>query len=93
MTLQDGRAVGLAKPAQLAGYQGAPDAPSSVLLVNHGLHIDIVIDRTHPVGRDDAAGVKDIALEAATTTIMDLEDSVSTVDAEDKVAAYRNWLG
>ena len=93
VTLGDGSARGLADPSQLAGYRGAPDAPSSILLVNNGLHIDIVIDRGHPVGRDDAAGIRDIVLEAATTTIMDLEDSVSTVDAEDKVHAYRNWLG
>ena len=93
VTLGDDSTCGLADPAQLAGYRGAPDAPSSILLVNNGLHIDIVIDRGHPVGRDDAAGIKDIVLEAATTTIMDLEDSVSTVDAEDKVLAYRNWLG
>ena len=91
--LGDGSARGLADPSQLAGYRGAPDAPSSILLVNNGLHIDIVIDRGHPVGRHDAAGIRDIVLEAATTTIMDLEDSVSTVDAEDKVHAYRNWLG
>ena len=93
VTLGDGSTCGLADPAQLAGYRGAPDAPSSILLVNNGLHIDIAIDRNHPVGRDDAAGIKDIVLEAAMTTIMDLEDSVSTVDAEDKVLAYRNWLG
>ena len=93
VALGDGSTCGLADPAQLAGYRGVPDAPSSILLVNNGLHIDIVIDRGHPVGRDDAAGIKDIVLEAATTTIMDLEDSVSTVDAEDKVLAYRNWLG
>ena len=93
VALGDGSTCGLADPPQLAGYRGAPDAPSSILLVNNGLHIDIVIDRGHPVGRDDAAGIKDIVLEAATTTIMDLEDSVSTVDAEDKVLAYRNWLG
>ena len=93
VTLGDGSTCGLADPAQLAGYRGAPDAPSSILLVNNGLHIDIAIDRNHPVGRDDAAGIKNIVLEAAMTTIMDLEDSVSTVDAEDKVLAYRNWLG
>ena len=89
----EGSVTGLADPSKFAGYQGEAGAPSSVLLRNHGLHIDIIIDRSHPVGRDDAAGVKDIVLEAATTTIMDLEDSVSTVDADDKVVAYRNWLG
>ena len=93
VNLVDSRVTGLADPSKLSGYQGETGAPSSVLLRNHGLHIDINIDRNHPVGRDDAAGVKDIVLEAATTTIMDLEDSVSTVDADDKVLAYRNWLG
>ena len=92
VTLSTGSVTGLADPSKLTGYRGDGDTPSSVLLRNHGLHVDIVIDRDHPVGRDDAAGIRDIVLEAATTTIMDLEDSVSTVDADDKVVAYRNWL-
>jgi malate synthase len=82
----------LAKRDQLRGYRGAADAPESVLLVHDGLHVEIQIDFTHLIGSGDPAGVKDILLESAITTIMDLEDSVAAVDAEDKVVGYRNWL-
>jgi malate synthase len=91
--LDHGTTVGLARPAQFCGYRGAADKPARVLLINNGLHIEIVIDRGHPVGRTDDAGVADVVLEAALTTIMDLEDSIAAVDPFDKVAAYRNWLG
>jgi malate synthase len=91
--LQDGQVAALAEPAQLRGYTGSAEQPDSVLLRHNGLHIEIQIDPSSPIGATDAAGVKDVVLEAALTTIQDCEDSVAAVDAADKVVVYRNWLG
>ena len=91
--LADGSNTSLAHASQLVGYQGEAKAPSSVLFEHNGLHLDLIINRTTPIGASDAAGVADLVLEAALSTILDLEDSVAAVDADDKVLAYSNWLG
>ena len=91
--LNNGESVGLINSEQFQGYQGSADQPSGVLLKNNNLHAEIQIDPSHSVGETDPAGIKDVLLESAITTIQDCEDSVAAVDGEDKVAVYRNWLG
>ena len=93
VTMADGTITGLADGHAFKGYTGAADAPASVLLAVNNLHIDILFDKNGAIGSSDAAGINDIVLESAVSTIMDLEDSIAAVDAEDKVIAYRNWLG
>lgn len=93
VTLKDGTKTGLAHEAQFVGFNGEEANPSEVVLLSNGLHVVIEIDANSPIGQTDLAGVKDLTLEAAVTTIQDLEDSVAAVDAEEKVEGYRNWLG
>ena len=93
VTLANGKTSTLADAKQFVGYTGDAKAPASVLFVHNGLHLDLIIDKTTPIGKTDAAGVSDLIAEAALSTILDLEDSVAAVDADDKVLAYSNWLG
>jgi len=91
--LKDGATTQLRAAAAFRGHQGDSHSPNVLLLQHHGLHVEIHLDRTHHIGKDDPAGVSDVLLEAAVTTIQDCEDSVAAVDAEDKLLVYRNWLG
>ena len=93
VTLADGSQTDLAQPEKYIGYQGDPKQPTAILLKNHDLHVEIQIDATSPIGSTDPAGIKDLVVEAALSTIIDCEDSVAAVDAEDKLVIYRNWLG
>ena len=93
VTLSDQSKVSLKDNSKFIGYAGEPGNPSGILFKNNKLHLEIQVDREDSVGKDDAAGIKDVLIESAVTTIQDLEDSIAAVDAEDKVAAYRNWLG
>ncbi len=92
-TLASGSEIGLKDKSQCLGYNGDAAAPSAILLANNGLHIEVQVDRDHPIGSENPSGIKDVLLEAALTTIQDCEDSVAAVDADDKVLVYRNWLG
>lgn len=93
VTLKDGSTTTVADAAKFVGYNGEASAPTEIVLKNNGLHVIVQIDASSPIGQTDAAGVKDVVLEAAVTTIQDLEDSIAAVDAEEKVEGYRNWLG
>ncbi|WP_328185679.1 malate synthase G [Marinobacter sp. OP 3.4] len=91
--LQNGESTGLKDESAFVGYTGSESEPTGILLVKNGMHFEIQIDASHPIGQDDGAHVKDVLMESALTTIMDCEDSVAAVDADDKTLAYRNWLG
>src|SRR5690606_21390406 len=93
VTLADGGTTTLAQPDAFLGYRGEAATPEALVFRHNGLHFEIQIDKSHPIGAQDKAGVKDVVLESAITTIMDCEDSIAAVDAQDKVLAYRNWLG
>ncbi len=93
VSLVDGSTAALAEPDQFAGYRGTEAGLDNILLIKNGMHIDVVINRQHPIGETDQAGIADVIVESALTSIMDNEDSIAAVDAEDKTGAYRNWLG
>ncbi|WP_042347878.1 malate synthase G [Bacillus massiliigorillae] len=93
IVLSNNQLTSLVDEGKFKGYQGEALAPSAILIKNNGLHFEIQVDRNHPIGKDDSAGVKDLLIEAAITTIMDCEDSIAAVDAEDKTLVYSNWLG
>ncbi|RTZ43358.1 malate synthase G [Candidimonas sp. SYP-B2681] len=93
ISLEGGQQTSLAQPELFLGYRGEPSAPQALVFQHNGLHFEIQIDKSHPIGAQDKAGIKDVLMESALTTIMDCEDSIAAVDAQDKVTAYRNWLG
>ena len=93
VTLSNGNKTTLKKADELVGFNGSPEAPNSIIFLHNGLHFDILIDKNHLIGAQDPAGIKDIVMEAALTTIVDFEDSVAAVDGEDKALVYRNWFG
>ncbi len=93
LSAEAGETVSVKNLESFLGHRGPEETPEALLFINNGLHVEVQIDREHPIGKTDKAGVKDVLMEAATTTIMDAEDSVTAVDAEDKVEVYRNWLG